>query len=73
MTSPRSSVVTAAWLSFNLIPLLVAAFVWLVLGNWMIALLLVLLYPLYIVIYGFFVALPLMVQLFRHAASLHRR
>jgi len=73
MTSPRSSVVTAAWISFNLLPLLVAALIWLVLGNWPVALLLVIFYHLYVVIYGFFVSLPLMVRTFRHPASLHRR
>ena len=72
MTSSRSSMVTAAWVSFNLIPLLVAALVWLVLGNWMVALLLVLLFPLYVVIYGFFISLPLMVRTFRHPASAHK-
>jgi hypothetical protein len=73
MESPSSSTVTAAWLSFNFIPLLIAAFVWLVLDNWLVALLLVILYPLYIVFYGFFISLPLMVRLFRHPASLHKR
>lgn len=73
MESPRSSTVTAAWISFNLIPLLIAAFVWLVLDNWPVALLLVIFYPLYVAIYGFFVSLPLMVRTFRHPASLHKR
>jgi len=73
MASRHSSVVTATWASLNLLPLLVAAFVWLVLGNWVVGLLLVLLYPLYVVFYGFFVSLPLMVRLFRHPASLYRR
>ena len=73
MVSPRSSVITAAWVSLNLLPLLLAAFIWLVLGHWIVGLLLVILYPLYFVPYGFFVSLPLMVRLFQPTASLHRR
>jgi len=73
MESPHSSTVTAAWIAFNLLPLLAAAFIWLVFGNWLVALLLVIFYPLYVVIYGFFVSLPLMVRTFRHPASLHKR
>jgi len=73
MTSPCPSVVTAAWVAFNSVPLLIAAIIWLVLGSWLWGLLLVILYPLYIVLFGFFVSLPFMVRLFRHPASLHRR
>ena len=67
------SVITAAWFTLNLLPLVVAALVWLVLGSWFWGLLLIALYPLYFVLYGFFVSLPLMVKLFRQPASLHRR
>jgi len=73
MKSPRSVLLTATWVSLNLLPLLIAALIWLVLGNWMVGLLLMILYPLYVVFYGFFVSLPMMVRLFRHPASLHRR
>ena len=73
MTSPPSWVVTTTWLSLNLLPLFLAAFVWLVLGYRLVGLLLAVLYPVYFVPYGFFVALPLMVRLFRHPASSHRR
>jgi hypothetical protein len=73
MISSRPSVVTAAWIAFNSLPLLLAALVWLVLGNWLVGLLLVIFYPVYIVLYGFFVSLPLMVRLFRHPPSLYRR
>jgi hypothetical protein len=65
--------VTAAWVSLNLLPLLISALVWLVLGHWLVALLLVIFYPVYIVLYGFFVSLPLMVRLFRQPASSHER
>ncbi len=65
--------VTAAWTTLNLLPLLVAALVWLVFGSWLWGLLLVILYPLYFVPYGFFVAMPLMVRLFRQPASLHKQ
>ena len=73
MTSARSSVITATWVSLNLLPLVIAAFIGLVLGKWLVGLLLVILYPVYVVFYGFFVSLPVMVRLFRDAASLHRR
>jgi hypothetical protein len=73
MESPRSSVITAIWLSINLLPLLLAAFVGLVWGHWLVGLLLVILYPLYIVFYGFFVSLPVMVRLFRLPANSHQR
>jgi len=71
--SPRPAVITAIWTSVNLLPLLLAAFLWLVLGHWLAGLLLVILYPLYIVFYGFFVALPVMVRLFRLPANMHQR
>jgi hypothetical protein len=73
MASPRSSLITAIWVSLNLFPLLIAALVWLVLGNWLVGLLLAILYPLYVVPYGFFISMPLMVRLFQSPASLHRR
>jgi hypothetical protein len=73
MPSPRSSVVTATWVALNLLPLFIAAFVWLVLGYRRVGLLLIILYPLYFVPYGFFVSLPLMVRLFRPSASSHRQ
>ena len=73
MASPRSSVITAAWVSLNLFPLLIAALVWLVVGNWIVRLLIMILYPLCIVPYGFFVSMPVMVRLFQHPASQHRR
>jgi len=73
MKSSRPALITAIWVSLNLLPLLIAALIWLVLGNWMVGLLLVILYPLYVVFYGFFVSLPMMVRLFQHPASLYRR
>jgi hypothetical protein len=73
MESPRPAVITAIWVSINLLPLLLAAFLWLVLGHWLAGLLLVILYPLYIVFYGFFVALPVMVRLFRLPATSHQQ
>jgi len=73
MKSSRSALITATWVSLNLLPLLIAALVWLVLDNWMVGLLLVILYPLYVVLYGFFVSMEIMVWLFRPPASLHRR
>jgi len=73
MALPRSFVITATWLVLNLLPLLLAALVWFVLGYRRVGLLLVFLYPLYFVPYGFFVSLPVMVRLFRHPASLHGR
>ncbi len=73
MKSSRSALITATWVSLNLLPLLIAALVWLVLDNWMVGLLLVILYPLYVVLYGFFVSMEIMVGLFRPPASLHRR
>src|SRR5262249_39998557 len=57
----------------NLLPLLLAALAWFVVGNWVVRLLIMVLYLLCIVPYGFFVAMPLMVRLFQHPASLHRR
>ncbi|HKA53562.1 MAG TPA: hypothetical protein VKJ47_07855 [Candidatus Binatia bacterium] len=73
MASPRSSVITATWALLNLLPLLLAALAWFVVGNWVVRLLIMVLYLLCIVPYGFFVAMPLMVRLFQHPASLHRR
>ncbi len=73
MLSSRSSTITAVWISLKLLPLLIAAFVWLVLGNWLVGLLLAILYPVYVVPYGFFISMPLMVRLFQHPASLYRR
>ena len=73
MKSSHSALITATWISLNLLPLLVAALIWLVLGHWIVGLLLMILYPLYVVFYGFFVSLPMMVRLFQHPASLHRR
>jgi hypothetical protein len=73
MLSSRSSVITVAWISLQLLPLLIAALVWLVLGNWLVGLLLVILYPVYVVPYGFFISMPLMVRLFQPPASLYRR
>ena len=69
----RPTFVTAAWMTLNLVPLLAAALVWLVFGSWFWGLLLVILYPLYFVLYGFFIAMPLMVRLFRQPASLHKQ
>ena len=73
MLSFRSFVITVTWMSLNLLPLLIAALVWLVLGYWLVGLLLAILYPVYAVPYGFFISMPLMVRLFQHPASLHRR
>jgi len=73
MESPRSSVITATWALLNLLPLLLAALVWFIVGNWVVRLLITVLYLVCIVPYGFFVAMPLMVRLFQHPASLHRR
>jgi len=73
MESPRSSVITATWALLNLLPLLLAALVWFIVGNWVVRLLIMVLYLVCIVPYGFFVAMPLMVRLFQHPASLHRR
>jgi hypothetical protein len=73
MLSSYSSVITVAWISLQLLPLLIAALVWLVLGNWLVGLLLAILYPVYVVPYGFFISMPLMVRLFQHPASLYRR
>ena len=69
----HSTCVTAAWITLTLLPILAAALVWLVLGSWFWGLLLVILYPLYFAPYGFFVAMPLMVWLFRQPASPHQR
>ncbi len=73
MRLSHHTIVTAAWITLNLPPLLVAVWIWLVLGSWGWGLLLVILYPLYVVPYGFFIAMPLMVWLFRKPASLHQR
>jgi hypothetical protein len=73
MISPRSSTTTAVWITINLLPLLVAALVWFVFGSWLLGLLLIVLYPLYILPYGFFVSLPLMIRLFRPPASVYRQ
>jgi hypothetical protein len=73
MTSPPSWAITTAWLTLNLLPLFIAAFVWLALGYRLVGLLLAVLSPLYFVPVGFFVVLPLRLRLFRHPASLHRR
>lgn len=72
MQSPHPVTITTTWLVLNLLPLLIAVVTWLVLGSWFWSLLLVMLYPIYVVPYGFFVSLPLMVRLFRQPASLHR-
>jgi len=73
MSSLPSWVVTATWVALNLLPLFSAAFVWLILGYRLVGLVLAVLYPVYFIPYGFFVALPLMVRLFRHPASRYQR
>jgi len=73
MGSPPSWVITTTWLTLNLFPLFFAAFVWLMLGYRLVGLLLLVLYPVYFVPFGVFVALPLMVKLFRDPASRHQR
>jgi len=73
MASPPSWVVTATWAALNLLPLFIAAFVWLILEYGRVGLVLAVLYPVYFIPYGFFVALPLMVRIFRHAASRYQR
>jgi hypothetical protein len=72
MIPSRHSFVTAAWIVLNIFPLLVIALVWLTFENWVWGLLLLILYPLCFVPYGFFVAMPLMVKLFRKPASPYR-
>ena len=64
--------VTFVWIALHLLPLGVVALIWVLFGAvWGIVALVF--YVLGIVIYGFFVSLPLMVKLFRKPASLHRR
>ena len=67
------TMVTTAWIILNLFPLVLGALVWLVFGSIFWSLVLVVLYPVYFVPYGFFFAMPLMVKLFRQPASPHRR
>jgi hypothetical protein len=72
MLPQNHTLTTVVWLALNTLPLAVAALVWSLLSSfWGIVLLL--LFPLYIIPYGFFVSLPLMVKLFRKPASIYRR
>lgn len=72
MLPQNHALTTVVWLVLNTLPLVVAALVWSLLSSfWGIVLLL--LFPLYIIPYGFFVSLPLMVKLFRKPASIYRR
>jgi hypothetical protein len=73
MAEPRHSAVTVAWVTLNLIPLIAIGLAGLALGSWVWGLLLLVLYGFLFVPYGFFIAMPIMVKLFRHPASLHRR
>ncbi|MGH7961367.1 MAG: hypothetical protein ACRERD_06015 [Candidatus Binatia bacterium] len=72
MLLSQHTLITAAWITLSLLPLLVAALIWFLCENWW-GLLLVALYPLYFIPYGFFVSMPLMGWLFRKPASQHRK
>lgn len=73
MAEPRHSTVTVAWVTLNLIPLIAIGLAGFALGSWVWGLLLLVLYGFFFVPYGFFIAMPIMVKLFRHPASVHRR
>ncbi|MBI3303963.1 MAG: hypothetical protein HYZ72_18000 [Deltaproteobacteria bacterium] len=73
MVQPRHSVVTAAWVTLNLLPLIAIVLIWLVFDSWRWGLVLLLLYPLCFVPYGFFIAMPFMVKLFRPPSTVYKR
>jgi hypothetical protein len=72
MLPDNHTLVTIVWTSLHVLPLVVVALIWFLFGAvWGIVSLV--LYVIGIVLYGFFVSLPVMVRLFRKPASLHRR
>jgi hypothetical protein len=75
MLPARHSFVTVAWITLNLLPLCALFLLWSALWSWSWGLL-VLLFVLYLLLfvpYGFFVAMPLMVKLFRPPSSTHKQ
>ncbi len=73
MLPPDPRLITITWIALNLLPLLVVVAVWAAVGGWLWGLCLLGVYVVGVVPYGFFVALPLMVKLFRPPASPYRR
>jgi hypothetical protein len=72
MLPDHHGLITVVWVLLHVLPLVVVAAVWSLLGAvW--GILLLVLYVVGIVPYGFFVSLPAMVKLFHRPASIHRR
>lgn len=72
MLPDHHGLVTAIWITLYLLPLILVALIWSFFGVvW--GLVVLALYVIGIIPYGFFVSLPTMVKLFRKPASIHRR
>ena len=72
MLPDNHALITVAWILLNVLPLIAIAVLWSFLDA-LLGIPLLILYLIGVVPYGFFVALPVMVKLFRKPASLHRR
>ena len=72
MLPDNHALITVAWILLNVLPLVAIAVLWSFLDA-LLGIPLLILYLIGVVPYGFFVALPVMVKLFRKPASLHRR
>jgi hypothetical protein len=72
MIEPRHATVTTAWIILNLTPLIAIILVG-ILYSPLWGFILFASYVLLFVPYGFFVAMPIMVKLFRKPASVHKR
>jgi hypothetical protein len=73
MDTPRPGTITVAWVTVSLLPLIVVVLAAFALESWSLRVLLIVGYLLCAIPYGFFVAMPIMVWLFRKPASTHRR
>ncbi len=72
MLPDRHGLITAVWILLHLLPLLLVIAAWSLFGAlWGILLLIV--YIVGIVPYGFFFSIPTMVKLFHKPASIHKR
>jgi hypothetical protein len=71
MEHPKSTSVTAAWVGLNLVLIFAVLILCFVTESWFWRFALILLYLVLVVPYGFFVAMPIMVKIFRKPASTH--
>jgi hypothetical protein len=66
-----SASVTAVWVGLNLVLIFAVLVLCFVLQSWLWRFALTLLYLVIVVPYGFFIAMPIMVKIFRKPASTH--